>query len=416
MLADALHSLEPVAPLLVHSARRWLAEQHGGAHFARGAAGIVDLARRIERWKDAPALRDASAESQHESQWTEGAGSAFALLLLDYFGRGEHAHRGERHLIRFDTYGYFDPFAPVAHAIQEEQDGPPARVLLTRAASLAEQERHGTGPSARMWQTFEAVLAEHTPHVTIVDHFDCTAWLSCDAEVQLGRFRPLAQQGDLDVLASALRKLLQPLRNGNASLHTASHGPRELLGRVLPRITSSAFHEQLPSASLVQAPWVGDLWISLVEQDPHRMRYVRNDELRGLGMALPDVMRHALDNLAKLEKPVRLRPAHTTGLFEIRAGDGLDSSRILLPAVRSALHRALGADIAVSLPHRDMLYACSLRDVHALRALRDHTELDARRAPHRLSSQVFALRSGTVHSLADNTISGLDLGLESVTA
>jgi len=51
-------------------------------------------------------------------------------------------------------------------------------------------------------------------------------------------------------------------------------------------------------------------------------------------------------------------------------------------------------DQAAAVPHRDALFACSLREPDTLRALRERAQLEAERAPHAISAALFEVGPG----------------------
>jgi uncharacterized protein YtpQ (UPF0354 family) len=75
-----------------------------------------------------------------------------------------------------------------------------------------------------------------------------------------------------------------------------------------------------------------------------------------------------------------------------RTGDGLDSSRLLLPALRALIAAELGSPFAAAVPHRDALLACSLAPGGGVDALRIRARNEAERARHAISGQLFVVR------------------------
>jgi uncharacterized protein YtpQ (UPF0354 family) len=105
------------------------------------------------------------------------------------------------------------------------------------------------------------------------------------------------------------------------------------------------------------------------------------------------VLDAALANLARQSGAARLLrvDADQGTLIVARTADGLDSSRLLLPAVRALLAGELGSPFAAAIPHRDALLACSLRDSASLRLLRAHAALEASRATSAITTQLLCI-------------------------
>lgn len=164
--------------------------------------------------------------------------------------------------------------------------------------------------------------------------------------------------------------------------------------RLLPRLVGAAFLAEVNRRAgrqpLYARPLVGDVHMVLLLCEQERRRYVDACELEAWG-ATPDlVLDAARSNLARKSEAARLLrvDAAEGTLVVARTGDGLDSSRLLLPGLHELLANELGEPFAAAVPHRDALFACSLRSRASVRLLRERARLEASRATHAITAQL----------------------------
>jgi len=98
-------------------------------------------------------------------------------------------------------------------------------------------------------------------------------------------------------------------------------------------------------------------------------------------------------NLARASAGARLlRCDDDNGVLVVaKTGDGLDSSRILLPGLHDVLAPELGSPFAVAVPHRDALFACAISSPRALGELRERAAREAERAAQSITPELFAI-------------------------
>jgi hypothetical protein len=170
--------------------------------------------------------------------------------------------------------------------------------------------------------------------------------------------------------------------------------------RVLPRLIGPRFYDTLGKAErelpLCTQPLAGDVRIAFIVREHGRARYVRGDEAARWDVPTSEIACAAVSNLARCSAQAKLMrfDGEHGSLVVARTGDGLDSSRLLLPGLHDLLAAELGSPFAAAVPHRDALFACSLRDPPALQALRERTAFEAARAPHAISAALFAVGPG----------------------
>jgi hypothetical protein len=277
-----------------------------------GAAGLLALARRVERHVDS-----ADRDDEDERLFIELAGAYLSVLLCDALPHGRHVRRDGRHGIALGRSGFFDPFA----AIERLLEAGDIRATLFEQVARAEDE---------------------------------------------------ARSGARDPWQHARRRLL-PRLVGNA---------------LLAEVGRRAGRQPLYSRQLV-----GDVHLVFLLGEPQRRRYVDACELESWGQDPDRVLDAALGNLARQSGAARLLrvDADQGTLIVARTADGLDSSRVLLPAVHALLAAELGRPFAAAIPHRDALLACPVDDAASLRLLREHAALEASRATSAITARLLRI-------------------------
>jgi hypothetical protein len=113
-----------------------------------GAAGLLALARRVERHIDGVARED-----EDERLFIELAGAYLSVLLCDALPHGRHVRRKGRHGIALGRSGFFDPFAAIERLLQASD----VRTCLLEQVALAEDEAR-SGPRDPWLQARRRVL------------------------------------------------------------------------------------------------------------------------------------------------------------------------------------------------------------------------------------------------------------------
>ncbi len=197
-----------------------------------------------------------------------------------------------------------------------------------------------------------------------------------------------------------------------ARVEALAHGREDaswqaVKNRLLPRIVGPKFFARLGSElerdQIATMPLHGELAIAFVLRGQGRARYVLDAEVAGWSTT-PAVIKHAaLSNLARSSRKAQFLRYDSDAYSYVvaRTGDGLDSSRVLLPGFRDVLVPELGASFVVAIPHRDALMACAIDAPQAISALRDRAEHEAAHAAHAITDQLFVVEpSGGLRVLA----------------
>ncbi len=361
------------------AAARFLAAHPGAPPrpFAHGVEGLRAFCEAVEAWAD-------EEPSALDEAFVEGAGALLACLLLEHVGAGAHVAREGAHRVRLGLDGFFDPFAAIDAAL--EDDDP--RAVIVEAVRRAEAEAQGHAGVGRAMRLLRARLARERPEVRVRSAFGPAVWLTDGTELDLGRVLR-ATEGEPDAAAElALAKLVSMLPGGAGAGATFA----DVRASLYPRITAPGFAESLADRGrLAFAPRIGGaLELTLVIDHGDRSRYVAEAELARWGLAFDDALSSAIENLAERSRGARFGRVDTEAgpLVFARTGDGLDAARLLLPTLHAVLAPELGDEFLAAVPHRDVLLACA--DGPALRdALTARARDDAQRAPHRISDRLF---------------------------
>ena len=332
-------------------------------------------------------VEEASEEEAAEA-FIEGAGALLALLLMDAL-KGSHRERAGVHRIALGAYGFFDPFAAVTASLDAEH---PRRELAERV-ELAEREAYGEGPVSALVAGFARELERARPELRILSQFEFELLLEGGIEVDLRTLARATRSQGARAQESALARLVSMLPGGPASKLSL----REVEGRLLPRLVSSAFLAGLPSdvqgpSRLYARPLVGDLHLCLCLHLEGRQRFLRSSELETWQLEGAQVEARALSNLAQASMKARfLRFESEEGpLVVAQSRDGLDAARLLLPTLHEVLAAELGPRIALGVPHRDLLLAAP-EEAASVRTLASRVAEAHRSAPHPISASLFVL-------------------------
>ena len=365
-----------LGPLAAAFAQRELGEER-----APGPNALIALASSIDRF-----AKRSSPSPTDEAAFVEGAGAFLALVLIAYLG-GAHATRDGSHRVRLGEAGFFDPFAAITTAL----DTDPARAALVDAVDLAERESRGTGPIARTAIAFARVLAERRVELAITDRFDRRVWMG-DVEVDLTRAISATEDESDATLASAVGKLVDMLPGGVGADIDAD----DALARVVPRLIGPTFDLAVATAVIAI-----DLRIAWVLAYEGRARFVTGRDLERWSITSRALAARAVDNLAARSGRARFTRIDLDEgpCIVARSGDGLDSARLLLPALAETLAPEIGSPCIVAVPHRDALYACADDDA-AVRVLSRRVTDDHARAPHGITARLYRLHaSGAIEAL-----------------
>jgi len=370
---DWLNALEGVGGRLVPAARTFVDSQHPPLP-GTGASGIRWLAAQLEDFVD----RDT--DGGDDDRFVEGAGALLGLLLIDHLG-GRTRERDGCHRVQLGRFGWFDPFG----TIQEALDAEDPRGCLSEYLSVAEREADENGPVSRVVRVFANTLGHERPDLDIESQFELTVDLNNGASVDLARLERVARDQDDDAASEAARRIISMLPGANTQEETPWN---EAATRLLPRLVSDQFLASLPSEQTLYIDPVGnDVHLALQLRYGTRARYVRCAEVDSWALERAAARQQALENLAAKSGALRLERV-TEEILRVRQGDGLDGARLLLPDLAARLARLEPGIWVAAAPHRDVLL---LARGEAVEELQNRAEDAAQRAPHPVSTAIFAI-------------------------
>jgi hypothetical protein len=214
-------------------------------------------------------------------------------------------------------------------------------------------------------------------------------------------FDPFAAIGrvlDADQIRAALAREVA-LAEGHAQRGAAGPGSQwhALEAQILPRLVGPRFfsflEQRFSEAPVFVAKLAGKVQVAFIVRSGSSARYLRKDEVARSAATAGQVVASAVRNLARASAGARLlRCDDEHGALVIaKTGDGLDSSRILLPGLHDVLAPELGSPFAVAVPHRDALLACAIGRGRSLGQLRARAAREAERAPRSITPELFAI-------------------------
>jgi hypothetical protein len=306
---------------------------------------------------------------------------------------------------------------------QAERCGPLTAAARVFTASLSSQREPPKGPAGllALADAIERHLAkaadEEAERVFVELAGSFLAVLLCDElgrgehAVRNGRhglrlsedcfFDPFAAIGrvlDADQVRAALaREVALAEGQARSAASTPDNAWRRLEAEVLPRLVGPRFfaflEQRFSEAPVFVAKLAGQVQLAFILRRGGSARYLRKDEVAKSRAGAGEVVRAAVHNLARASASARLlRCDDEHGVLVIaKTGDGLDSSRILLPGLHDVLAPELGSPFAVAVPHRDALFACSIGAGRSLGELRERAAREAERAAQSITHELFAI-------------------------
>jgi uncharacterized protein YtpQ (UPF0354 family) len=194
-----------------------------------------------------------------------------------------------------------------------------------------------------------------------------------------------------------VRKLLNVVQETNQVI--ASEDEPLDLTRLFPMLKSHEWLDGiLPAFTDVPAwrPFVTpDVVVTLVEDMPTSLRYVRASEIKTLGRTVDDMLDIALDNLMERSEVGvhQLGNEEAGSIFVLDTKDGYDATRILLSPLMEHLAEKVKGNLILGIPNRDCLIAFGNANPITVEMTVQMNE-DASTRPYALTSTLFTFQSG----------------------
>jgi uncharacterized protein YtpQ (UPF0354 family) len=176
----------------------------------------------------------------------------------------------------------------------------------------------------------------------------------------------------------------------------------ELRERVFPMLKplsllATVRERNLPM--LVYRPFLADLMIAYVIDEPGQVAYINEQHLERWGVAEHELHERAIENLRHRTDERGNYTTAGTGeqrLIIFNTQDGFDATRLLLPALLERWRPEFSGRMVIGVPNRDFLILFSDSDSSILANLAHQIQMDSANREHGLTDQLFTLEGGQV--------------------
>lgn len=194
--------------------------------------------------------------------------------------------------------------------------------------------------------------------------------------------------------------LLRSLRNYDSARAISSFD--QLRERVYPMLKPIALLVRVREGKLpmiVYRPFLADLMITYVIEEPSSLAYINEQHLERWGLAEHELHEQAMANLRRRtaergEQTITGEGAQRLIIFN--AQDGFDATRLLLPDQIEGYRRQLPGSMVIGIPNRDFLIIFSDADRTILTAVAHQIQREAAEKAHGLTDQLFTITGGQV--------------------
>ncbi len=201
-------------------------------------------------------------------------------------------------------------------------------------------------------------------------------------------------------LGAVAETLLQALRvHHNARTITSFAELRERVYPMLKPISLLARVRERNLPMIVYRPFLADLIIAYVIDEPTSVAYINENHLERWQIAEHELHARALENLRRRTEELGSYTLSGTGaqrlvIFQTR--DGFDASRLLLPALLERWQGDMPGRLVIGIPNRDFLIIFSDADAAIFASIAHQIQRDAAERPYALTDQLFTLEHGQV--------------------
>ncbi|ACL23162.1 DUF1444 family protein [Chloroflexus aggregans] len=201
----------------------------------------------------------------------------------------------------------------------------------------------------------------------------------------------------LDLVYATLMRVIHqqtPPREANTFADVAD--------RVMPMLKpivllNAVFEKKLPM--LAYRPFLADLIITYVIDEPHSVAYINERHLERWGIGEHQLHERALANLAARTKDratFLMTGEGVQRLIVANTQDGYDATRLLLPDLLASWQPQFPGKMVIGIPNRDFLIAFSDADEEILTSIAHQIQLDAAQREYGLTDQLFTIEHGEV--------------------
>lgn len=215
-----------------------------------------------------------------------------------------------------------------------------------------------------------------------------------DVAVNLDRFYHAYAQdpAKLDVIVQTIVSVLT--RDIPARDRADFASLRDLIFPMLKPIGLLAFVRERNLPILVYRPFLADLIITYVVDEPQSVAYINEQHVAQWGVSEREIHELALRNLRR--RTDERTPYVKVGedeqqLFIYNSNDGYDATRLLLTDILADWAKRVHGHLVIGIPNRDFLIAFGDANPDILRSVAAQIQIDAVQRDHGLTDRLFTL-------------------------
>ncbi|MGB9752838.1 MAG: DUF1444 domain-containing protein [Roseiflexus castenholzii] len=174
---------------------------------------------------------------------------------------------------------------------------------------------------------------------------------------------------------------------------------RERLFPMLKPIGLLAFVRDRRLPMLVYRPFLADLIITYVVDEPQSVAYINEQHLDQWGVSERDIHEAALRNLRRRTDervPYAMIGEDDQRLFIFNSNDGYDATRLLLTDILADWAQRVCGQLVIGIPNRDFLIALGDENPDILRSVAAQIQIDAVQRDYGLTDRLFTLVGGQI--------------------
>lgn len=169
---------------------------------------------------------------------------------------------------------------------------------------------------------------------------------------------------------------------------------RERIFPMLKPIGLLAFVHDRNLPMLVYRPFLADLIITYVVDEPQSVAYINEQHLEQWGVSEREIHDLALRNLRRRtdeDAPYTMVGKDEQQLFIFNSNDGYDAARLLLTDILADWAKRVRGQLVIGVPNRDFLIALGDANPDVLRSVAAQIQIDAAQRDHGLTDRLFTL-------------------------
>ncbi|MCS6939962.1 MAG: DUF5688 family protein [Roseiflexaceae bacterium] len=174
---------------------------------------------------------------------------------------------------------------------------------------------------------------------------------------------------------------------------------RDRIFPMLKPIGLLAFVRERNLPMLVYRPFLADLIITYVVDEPQSVAYINEQHLEQWGVSEREIHELALRNLRRRtdeRAPYTMVGEDEQRLFIFNSNDGYDATRLLLTDILADWAKQVCGQLVIGVPNRDFLIALGDANPDILRSVAAQIQIDSIQRDHGLTDRLFTLVGGQI--------------------